>query len=171
MVVLGDSSAYRTRRREFCHETVRGLSALTGVSVQRMTDPDVDAPRVRKSPPGTNSDRRDAPVAKDDVSVAKGDTGALVAHEPFTLHRLLVESVRDYAIFALDPKGHVVSWNIGAQRIKGYSADEIIGSHFSVFYPHHEVERGKPDWELEVASDVGRFEDEGWRVRKDGTQF
>jgi PAS domain S-box-containing protein len=136
-----------------------------------MTDPDVDAPRVRKSPPGTNSDRRDAPVAKDDVSVAKGDTGALVAHEPFTLHRLLVESVRDYAIFALDPKGHVVSWNVGAQRIKGYSADEIIGSHFSVFYPRHEVERGKPDWELEVASEVGRFEDEGWRVRKDGTQF
>ena len=87
------------------------------------------------------------------------------------LYRILVESVRDYAIFALDPTGHVVSWNRGAQRFKGYEASEIIGRHFSVFYPPDDVAARKPDIELEVASAEGRLEDEGWRIRKDGTRF
>ena len=85
--------------------------------------------------------------------------------------RLFVESVKDYAIFMLDPRGCVASWNEGAVRIKGYRADEIIGKHFSVFYPRNEVDAGKCDRELEVAAREGRFEDEGWRVRKDGSQF
>jgi PAS domain S-box-containing protein len=85
--------------------------------------------------------------------------------------RLLVESVRDYAIFLLDPNGYVSSWNAGAEAIKGYTADEIIGEHFSRFYPAEAVARGWPDHELEVAKREGRFEDEGWRVRKDGTLF
>ncbi|MGN9780709.1 PAS domain-containing sensor histidine kinase [Nonomuraea sp. ZG12] len=85
--------------------------------------------------------------------------------------RLLVQNVLDYAIFMLDPAGHVVSWNTGAQRIKGYDAEEIIGSHFSVFYPPREVAAGKPDRELATAVAEGRLEDEGWRVRKDGTRF
>jgi PAS domain S-box-containing protein len=85
------------------------------------------------------------------------------------LFRRLVESVRDYAIFMLDPTGHVATWNVGAERIKGYRADEIIGSHFSRFYLPEEVASGKCAYELEVAAEVGRFEDEGWRVRKDGT--
>ena len=85
------------------------------------------------------------------------------------LYSLLIESVQDYAIFVLDATGHVVSWNPGAQRIKGYDASEIIGRHFSVFYPTED--QGKPPHELEVASAVGRFEDEGWRLRKDGTRF
>ncbi|HEX8851282.1 MAG TPA: PAS domain-containing sensor histidine kinase [Gemmatimonadaceae bacterium] len=88
-----------------------------------------------------------------------------------SLHRLLVETVQDYAIFALDSKGHIISWNRGAERINGYRADEIIGRHFSVFYPAEDIARGKPPWELEVATRDGRFEEEGWRVRKDGTQF
>jgi PAS domain S-box-containing protein len=83
----------------------------------------------------------------------------------------LVESVSDYAIFALDSKGHVSSWNPGAQRIKGYRAEEIIGRHFSSFYPPEDVASGKPPWELEVAAREGRLEDEGWRVRKDGSRF
>jgi PAS domain S-box-containing protein len=87
------------------------------------------------------------------------------------LYRLLVESVRDYAIFVLDPDGRVASWNEGARRIKGYEADEIIGRHFSQFYPEPARSAGFPDYELRVAREVGRFEDEGWRVRKDGTQF
>src|SRR5437660_19378 len=82
--------------------------------------------------------------------------------------RLLVESVQDYAIFLLDPQGHVTSWNAGAERIKGYQAGEILGRHFSVFYPAEDVARGKTEHELQVAAAVGRFEDEGWRVRKDG---
>ena len=85
--------------------------------------------------------------------------------------RLLVENVRDYAIFWLDPEGHVASWNAGAERIKGYSAAEIIGRHFSVFYPAVDVEGGKPQMELKAAIADGRHEDEGWRVRKDGTRF
>ena len=83
--------------------------------------------------------------------------------------RLLVESVKDYAIFMLDATGQVVTWNAGAQRIKGYSAGEIIGKHFSVFYPIEDVIAGKCERELEIAALEGRFEDEGWRVRKDGT--
>jgi PAS domain S-box-containing protein len=87
------------------------------------------------------------------------------------LYRLLVESVSDYAIFALDPTGHIMSWNPGAERIKGYTASEIIGKHFSIFYPESDIQQGKPKWELEVAAAEGRFEDEGWRLRKDGTRF
>src|ERR1700692_2057015 len=85
--------------------------------------------------------------------------------------RLLVESVRDYAIFMLDPDGRVLTWNAGAQRFKGYRADEIIGQHFSRFYPSEALTSGLPDYELKVASETGVFEDEGWRVRKDGTLF
>ena len=87
------------------------------------------------------------------------------------LYRLLVQSVRDYAIFMLDPAGVVASWNEGAQRIKGYGADEIIGQHFSKFYPAEDIAAGKPPWELEVAVREGRFEEEGWRLRKDGSTF
>ena len=85
--------------------------------------------------------------------------------------RLLVESTVDYAIFLLDPSGHVISWNAGAERIKGYRADEIIGRHFSTFYEADAVAAGWPAFELEEAARVGRFEDEGWRIRHDGTRF
>ena len=85
--------------------------------------------------------------------------------------RLLIESVRDYAIFLLDREGHVRSWNPGAERIKGYRADEIIGQHFGVFYPPDERNDGRPQRELERALAEGRAEHHGWRVRKDGTQF
>ena len=84
---------------------------------------------------------------------------------------LLVESVQDYAIFMLDPAGVIVTWNRGAERIKGYRADEIIGRHFSTFYTPDAIARDHPAHELEVAVDVGRFEEEGWRVRKDGSRF
>jgi PAS domain S-box-containing protein len=85
--------------------------------------------------------------------------------------RLLVESVKDYGIFILTPEGHIDTWNEGAQRLKGYRPVEIIGKHFSVFYPPADVAAGKCEMELDVASREGRFEDEGWRVRKDGTRF
>jgi len=91
--------------------------------------------------------------------------------EQMDLFRLLVESVRDYAIFLLDPRGYIRSWNPGAQRIKGYAASEIIGKHFSIFYPAAEIRHGKPEYELRVAIEEGRYEEEGWRIRKDGTTF
>ncbi|HMJ16788.1 MAG TPA: ATP-binding protein [Gemmatimonadaceae bacterium] len=87
------------------------------------------------------------------------------------IYQLMVESVRDYAIFMLDPNGHVASWNQGAQRIKGYTADEIIGQHFSAFYPPEDIASRKPARELKIATRVGKFEEEGIRVRKDGTTF
>jgi len=85
--------------------------------------------------------------------------------------RLLVESVKDYAIFMLDPNGRVASWNEGARRIKGYEAAEIIGQHFSKFYREEDIATGLCEHELEIARREGRFEDDGWRVRKDGTLF
>ena len=85
--------------------------------------------------------------------------------------RLLVDSVKDYAIVMLDPEGHVASWNAGAERIKGYTPEEIVGAHFSAFYPPEAIQRGLPEQELAAAAKDGRFEDEGWRVRKDGKRF
>jgi PAS domain S-box-containing protein len=85
--------------------------------------------------------------------------------------RLLVDAVQDYAIFMLDVQGHVSSWNTGAARIKGYGVSEIIGKHFSIFYTEEDIRAGKPARELEVAAKEGRFEDEGWRLRKDGSRF
>ncbi len=85
--------------------------------------------------------------------------------------RLMVDSVTDYAIVMLDPNGLVVSWNSGAQRIKGYRAEEILGQHFSRFYPRAEIEGDVPQRDMDIVTAEGRFEDEGWRVRNDGTSF
>ncbi|WP_083470336.1 PAS domain-containing sensor histidine kinase [Rufibacter tibetensis] len=85
--------------------------------------------------------------------------------------RLLIASVKDYAILMLNTEGYITSWNTGAERIKGYNAKEIIGKHFSTFYPREAIERNFPQFELTKALEDGRFEDEGWRIRKDGTAF
>jgi PAS domain S-box-containing protein len=85
--------------------------------------------------------------------------------------RLLTEGVQDYAIFMLDPEGRVASWNSGAERIKGYRSEEIIGKHFSCFYGDEDIRSGKPGHQLKIALTEGRFEDEGWRFRKDGSRF
>src|ERR1700730_7211268 len=82
-----------------------------------------------------------------------------------------MEGFRDYAIFMIDREGHVRTWNSGAERIKGYIAEEILGKHFSVFYPQADAAAGKPERELAEATAKGRYEDESWRVRKDGRQF
>lgn len=88
--------------------------------------------------------------------------------DPF---RLLVDSVNDYAIMLLDPRGQVASWNPGAERINGFKAEDIVGQHFSRFFPPEAVERGVPEAHLQRALAEGRAEDEGWRVRKDGSRF
>ncbi len=85
--------------------------------------------------------------------------------------RLLIEGVEDYAIFVLDPQGRVISWNSGAERMQGYRADEIIGQEFSVFFLKEDIESGKPWRGIEIATEAGRYVEEGWRVRKDGTRF
>src|SRR5262249_16640942 len=85
--------------------------------------------------------------------------------------RLFVENVRDYAIFELDPKGRIRTWNAAAQGMKGYAAEEIVGRHFSCFYSAADLASHKPERELTAAAETGRSEDEGWRVRKDGSRF
>jgi PAS domain S-box-containing protein len=119
----------------------------------------------------------DVASPREALALAEGDDAAHTGGTPLSaaeisgLYRLLVHSVQDYAIFLLDPQGRVASWNEGAERIKGYRADEIIGRHFSVFYPAADVEAGKTKMELEVASREGKYEEEGWRVRSDGSLF
>lgn len=93
------------------------------------------------------------------------------SREHFEFSRLLVNSIQEYAIFLLDPTGHIATWNPGAQNLKGYKPHEIIGKHFSTFYPAKDVKAGKPAWELEVAERDGHVEDEGWRIKKDGSRF
>lgn len=90
------------------------------------------------------------------------------SEEIFTL---LVESVKDYAIFMLDPQGNIMTWNAGAQRANGYMADEIIGKHFSIFYTDDAIQSAHPQYELKIATEQGRYEEEGWRIKKDGTLF
>lgn len=85
--------------------------------------------------------------------------------------QLLIDTVVDYGIFVLDPQGHVASWNTGAEKLKGYRREEVLGRHFSVFYPPEAIATGWPQEELRRATQLGRFEDEGWRVRKDGSRF
>ena len=91
-----------------------------------------------------------------------------VSEDPF---RLLVQSIVDYAIYMLDLNGYVTSWNAGAERIKGFQTDEIVGQHFSKFYTDEDREAGLPQTVLETARREGKYEGEGWRVRKDGTRF
>ena len=85
--------------------------------------------------------------------------------------RMLVENMKDYAIIILDTDGRVASWKPGSETILGYRSNEIIGQHFSRFFPSDEVQRGKPEMELKVATTEGRSEDEGWRIKKDGARF
>ena len=85
--------------------------------------------------------------------------------------RLLLEAVTDYAIFMLDPAGNIVNWNAGAERIKGYRREEIIGQHFSLFYTEEDRQKGLPQAALSTAARTGKYESEGWRVRKDGSTF
>jgi PAS domain S-box-containing protein len=115
----------------------------------------------------TNKSKNGTP-AKAANAKTGSPAAALGSEESF---RLLVESVKDYAIIMLDTAGHVVSWNAGAERFKGYRPSEIIGKHFSCFYPSEAIQRGVPEQELRAAAAEGRFESEGWRVRKDGKQF
>lgn len=105
----------------------------------------------------------------ENVSERKNTQQALLEGEEFL--RLLIENVREYAVFQLDPRGHIVSWNAGAQRLKGYRAEEVLGKYISLFYDPNEARSGKAEYNLAKAARVGECKDEGWRVRKDGSRF
>jgi PAS domain S-box-containing protein len=117
-------------------------------------------------PPLTNRRAREKKVLR------RANTKAMVSlRESEERFQLLVLGVKNYAILMLDREGYISSWNAGAEQIKGYRAEEIVGQHFSKFYPVEDVEAGRPAFELKVAAEEGEFEDEGWRVRKDGSRF
>src|SRR2546423_807862 len=118
-----------------------------------------------------DSNAADTDTRREAATFVGGGGGKAPSLQGAGLYSLLVESVQDYAILALDTAGYILSWNQGARRLKGYTAEEAIGRHFSIFYPAEDVTRGKTTWELEVAAREGRLEDEGWRIRKDGTRF
>ncbi|MEO7714579.1 MAG: PAS domain S-box protein [Capsulimonas sp.] len=124
----------------------------------------IDHTQSRVSPTSPNTPQEPVPA----VSLPIRPWGERHLDEQF---RLLVESVADYAIFLLDPHGQIKTWNKGAERIKGYAASEIIGKHFSIFYTTEDVQRGHPLDELAIATAEGRYEEEGWRIRKDGSRF
>jgi PAS domain S-box-containing protein len=117
---------------------------------------------------GENQQLRSVTLLQQQAVAMQSETALLQSEQRF---RMFVEAVRDYALFMLDPKGNIATWNTGAERIKGYKSWEIIGQHFSVFYPEEDLRSEKPARELEVAAKEGRFEDEGWRLRKDGSMF
>jgi PAS domain S-box-containing protein len=110
-------------------------------------------------------------VRNEELAGVEGHIDQVDRHVTQDPSKLLLQSIVDYAIFMLDPGGIVTSWNVGAQRIKGFTADDIVGRHFSTFYTEEDRAAGVPDTVLETARSVGRFEGEGWRVRKDGSQF
>ncbi len=102
----------------------------------------------------------------------KGKNESLKAdQEDAAIYKILVDSVKDYAIFMLNPQGYIITWNLGAENLKGYSREDILNKHFSIFYTEEAKSRKHPDYELKVAAKVGRFEEEGWRIRKDGSAF
>lgn len=109
-----------------------------------------------------------AKVTRDITDKRAAERALLESEQRF---RLLVEGVKDYAIYMLDPEGYVTNWNPGAESIKGYSADEIVGRHFSTFYTEEDQQSGEPKRALQVATETGKYEIEAWRVRKDGSRF
>jgi PAS domain S-box-containing protein len=144
-----------------------GASRLVTLSARRADGTELPV-EATISAVEAGGDRRYTAVLRDIAQRLAAEAALRASEERY---RLLVEGVRDYAIFGLDRDGRVASWNAGAERIKGYAPEEILGRHFSTFYPPEDVAAGKPAWELEVAAADGRIEDEGWRVRKDGSRF
>ena len=115
--------------------------------------------------------RGSSSAVKRTLSTGQSDGSRAAVRKVAEDFHLLVDSIKDYAIFHLDADGRVATWNVGARRIKGYSKEEIIGKHFSVFYAPEDIAAGKPEEALAIAAKEGRFEDEDWRMRKDGSRF
>lgn len=168
LVPTGKRPAHRgNRNRYFANPTSRAMGSGLNISLRRKdgTEFPVD---IALSPLKTSTGLRVIAAVRDVSDRERIEKALREAEEQV---RLMVEGVVDYAIFELDAEGRVASWNAGAQRIKGYRADEIIGRHFSIFYPPDEVKKRKPQHALATARRSGRFEEEGVRLKKDGSEF
>ena len=164
-VVRVNASVWRPERRPGC---TRGSNAAR---IQRLAGP-THAPVLRCTANPSHRKLNHMADASSRESTTDHLTRPLSSSNLSDIdYRLMVDAVTDYAIFLLDPNGTVLSWNAGARRIKGYEADEVVGRHVSIFYPPELLDRGWPAHELTVARAEGRFKDEGWRLRKDGTRF
>ncbi|MGE5179037.1 MAG: PAS domain S-box protein [Bacteroidota bacterium] len=130
-----------------------------------------DAPRPGADPPRVPQGSHRGPRTAERAALAPDPDPHASERLGDEVFRRIVEGARDYAIFLLSPEGYIRTWNLGAERIKGYAPRDIIGKHFSTFYTQEAVDRGWPQRELEIAAAEGRFEDEGWRIRKDGSRF
>jgi PAS domain S-box-containing protein len=169
-VRMGGLDGFETARR------IRELPEARSTPLIFLTAYDVDSPQMEQGYALGAVDFLTKPIAS---FVLRAKISALIqlfedrerSRRQAEQYRLLVEQTRDYAIFMLDIQGCIATWNAGAQRMKGYTADEIIGRHFSTFYPPDAIERGWPAEELRRAAIDGRIEDEGWRLRKDGSRF
>jgi PAS domain S-box-containing protein len=160
----------RVRWRGRIVSSILALAVPDGTPVAEMNEPQVEKDDNSESARIASAEGGVAGAEKPAAFPLLG-TPTSGVHPDGGLYQLLVESVRDYAIFALDPSGLILSWNAGAERIKGYSAEEIVGRHFSTFYTAEDLAARKPERELLVAQRDGRVEDEGWRIRKDGSRF
>ena len=138
----------------------KGLTEM----VKSLCDEVLSAPKEKQEKAVTRAMPKEAPKPASDGK-------RLILGESPEIFKLLVQQVRDYAIFVLDLDGRIRSWNEGAKRIKGYEAQEIIGKHFSIFYTRQDLDTEKPAFELRMVNEMGRYEEEGWRVRKDGSRF
>lgn len=118
-----------------------------------------------------DEDGRLIAFAKVTRDMSKQVSAQSALHQSEERFRILVQGVSDYAIYMLDPEGNITNWNVGGERIKGYSASEVVGKHFSLFYPEEDQARGEPARTLSIAAREGRFEGEGWRVRRDGSRL
>src|SRR5215831_6732891 len=147
--------------------TVRSMGTHLDIRFRRKDGSEFPAD-IALSPVVTEQGVLIVAAVRDITERRRAEEELLQAQEGF---RLVVEGVRDYAILMLDPEGRVSTWSPGAARLEGYEAGEIIGRHFSTFYPEADVAAGKPARDLAAAADVGRYEEEGWRVRKDGSRF
>jgi len=161
-------SAHAAHRAAYQREpTVRSMGSQLDIRFRRKDGSEFPAD-IALSPVVTKQGVFIVAAVRDVTERRRAQEELLQVQESF---RLVVEGVRDYAIFMLDPEGRVSTWSPGSARLKGYEADEIIGRHFSTFYPEADVAAGKPARELASAAEVGRYEEEGWRVRKDGSRF
>lgn len=168
LVPTGKRASHRgNRTRYFANPTSRAMGSGLNISFRRKDGTTFPAD-IALSPLSTPDGLLVIAAVRDVSDRARTEKALREAEEQV---RLMVEGVVDYAIFELDAEGRVASWNAGAQRIKGYRADEIIGRHFSIFYPPDEVKKRKPQHQLATARRSGRFEEEGVRLRKDGSEF